>query len=469
MQSAHAHHHTMSHGATHHVAEHHHPMPEPPAATAPTAYVELEARPSEWTIAKGVTLSGWSYNGQVPGPVIEAHVGDLLVVRLTSHLPEPTTIHWHGLRIPAVMDGTEVVQHPVAPGETFEYRFTLPDAGTFWFHPHTNETVQLERGLHGVLIVRERGEDPLVVDRERVLVLDDVLLDGSGDFATFDERWQRHEGRDGNVLLLNGRADGELSMSAGQVERWRIVNVANSRYMRISLGGREFRLIGTDGGLIEGPVAMRELLLVPGDRAEILVGPFMGQETFDIEALPYARGTSGDGAGRVATVCVGPTGSSNVRVPATLGSIVPLAPFDAEPTRRVRFGGRRNAAGEVEFLVNGETHLDDQPVRVGELQVWEIMNATKLDHPFHLHGFFFQVLSENGGPPAFRSWEDTYNVRAGGRVTIAWMPDDRPGNWMYHCHILEHHAMGMMANFVVARPGQDLAEVQGEAMGSCHM
>jgi FtsP/CotA-like multicopper oxidase with cupredoxin domain len=107
----------------------------------------------------------------------------------------------------------------------------------------------------------------------------------------------------------------------------------------------------------------------------------------------------------------------------------------------------------VDFLINGQLHHRAEPVVVGELQVWDIVNETSLDHPFHLHGFFFQVLERNGQAPAVRSWDDTVNVPAGESVRIAWIPDDRPGEWMYHCHIVEHHAAGMMAHFAVVRRG----------------
>ena len=100
-------------------------------------------------------------------------------------------------------------------------------------------------------------------------------------------------------------------------------------------------------------------------------------------------------------------------------------------------------------MINGEMHLHDEPVRVGELQVWDISNPSKLDHPFHLHGFFFQILEINGTAPSYRAWKDMVNIPVGGTVRIAWMPDNRPGRWMYHCHILEHHAAGMMAHFDV--------------------
>jgi FtsP/CotA-like multicopper oxidase with cupredoxin domain len=124
------------------------------------------------------------------------------------------------------------------------------------------------------------------------------------------------------------------------------------------------------------------------------------------------------------------------------------------PNREVHLSVKVSLRG-MDFLINEETHHRDRPVTVGELQVWDVVNDSNMDHPFHLHGFFFQVLDVNGEPPAFLSWEDTVNVPPKSRVRIAWMPDDRPGEWMYHCHILEHHEKGMMAHFRVVRPGEE--------------
>src|SRR5919199_2802598 len=161
--------------------------------------VKLAAREVDWQYAPGRSVPGNTFNGQVPGPTIEAEVGDTLVVEFTNELSEPTTIHWHGLRVPADMDGTESVQRAVEPGESFEYRFAVPDAGTFWYHSHVNETEQLERGLYGALIVR--GLDEPTLDRERVLLLDDLKLGPDGDLSPFGDHHELHEGREGEVLL----------------------------------------------------------------------------------------------------------------------------------------------------------------------------------------------------------------------------------------------------------------------------
>lgn len=410
--------------------------------------IALEARETDWSFVSGSTARVWGYNGQIPGPTIEAHVGDVLEVNFTNRLSQPTNIHWHGLRVPAAMDGTEMVQRSVAPGETFVYRFRLPDAGTFWYHPHSNETVQLEMGLYGALIVR--GPDEPTLDAERVLVLDDVKLDKNGQVATFGGIIERHDGREGDIRLVSGKAEPVLEIAAGQIERWRFINASSARYVRLSIGGLPFRILGTDGGLIEAPVSVSEVLLATADRVDVAVGPFQEGQTLAIEALPYSRQTiRRRKTERFATVNVGPSKPSTARIPERLRTIVPLAPGSVPATRKVELGVRFSLRRLFDFVVNKEPHHQDQPVRVGELQVWDVVNATLMDHPFHLHGFFFQVVSINGEPPAWRSWEDVVNVPPRATVRIAWLPDNRPGSWMYHCHILEHHASGMMGHFDV--------------------
>ena len=413
--------------------------------------VDLEAKEFDWTIAPGATFRAWGFNGQVPGPTIEAQVGDVLEIRLTNHLPEPTVVHWHGLRIPAAMDGTEMVQRPIASGDTFVYRFTPPDAGTFWYHSHFNEIVQLERGLYGALVVRS-PEEP-IFDRERVLVFDDVELASDGQIRAPGGWIESHDGREGSTRLVNGKQEPELTMSAGQIERWRIVNAASARYLRLSIGGRPFRIIGTDGGLIGSPVTATEILLAPADRVELAVGPFAEGEVHRVEALPFKRGSfkAHKRPELFATLRVSREVPSKAQVPETLRRIEPLVTGPVTVSREVRLGFTLGLKHGVEFTINKEQHHRADPVRVGELQVWDVVNRSPVHHPFHLHGFFFQVLQVNGKAPEFLSWEDTVNVPAFGSVRIAWMPDDRPGEWMYHCHILEHHAAGMMAHFDVVR------------------
>jgi FtsP/CotA-like multicopper oxidase with cupredoxin domain len=415
-----------------------------------TLRVVLEARATTWEAAPGVEIAGYGYNGQVPGPIIEARQGVPVEIQFTNRLSEPTLIHWHGLRIPAAMDGTQATQRPVQPGETFTYRFTPPDAGTFWYHPHANETEQLEKGLYGAFIVR--GADEPVVDREQILVLDDVDADKQGRLAKFGGFRERHDGREGDIRLINGKAEPQLTIAAGQIERWRIINASSARYVRLSLGGVPFKIIGTDGGLIEAPVEVTEVLLPAADRVEILVGPFAEGQSLTIDSLRYNRRTMKmRGKEQFGTLVVGPARPSVASIPARLRTIEPLISADATPTRTVNFSVGLSLSRGLDFRVNGETHHHDKPVRVGELQVWDVVNRSLMDHPFHLHGFFFQVLSINGKAPEFRSWEDVVNLPPRSTVRIAWIPEDRPGSWMYHCHILEHHEAGMMGHFEVVR------------------
>lgn len=424
-----------------------------PDAGRAVVVVDLEAREIDWEFAPGKLTRAWAFGGQVPGPTIEAQVGDVLEIRLINHLPEPTVVHWHGLRIPADMDGTERSQRPVPPGETFTYRFRVPDAGTFWYHSHFNEIVQLERGLYGALIVRAADEP--VFDADRTLVLDDVELEKDGGIKAPGWWIESHDGREGSTRLVNGRQEPEIRMAAGQMERWRIVNAASARYVRLSLGGRPFTIIGSGGGLIPSPVSAKEVLLCTADRAEIVVGPFAEGETLRLETMPFNRGAfkSHRRAERFATVRVGAAAPSIARMPGRLREIEPLVTGPVTPTREVRLGFGLGRKHGVEFNINREQHHHDAPVRVGELQVWDVLNRSPIHHPFHLHGFFFQVLEVNGEPHDRLSWEDTVNVPSFGRVRIAWLPDDRPGGWMYHCHILEHHAAGMMGHFEVTGQG----------------
>jgi FtsP/CotA-like multicopper oxidase with cupredoxin domain len=401
--------------------------------------VELDAQEIDWEFAPGRSIPGFAYNSQVPGPTIEANVGDTIEVRLKNSLPQATTIHWHGVRVPAEMDGTEAVQPPVGAGETFEYRFVVPDAGTYWYHSHTNETEQLERGLYGALIVRDPNEPAF--DAERVLHFDDLKLGAEGDLAPFGDEHEHHAGREGDVRLVNGRQEPEFEMPGGTVERWRIIDAANTRFVRLSIGARSFTIIGTDGGLLPQPVSATEVLVTPGERVDLAVGPFEEGERIEIEALPYDRGKGENARERFATLQVGAATESRAHIPETLRQIDPLVGKGAEPTRTI----------DLKALMHAGHHQRADPVRVGELQVWDLVNETGQDHPFHIHGFFFQVLQQDGEPTPVLAWKDTVNVPRKSQTRIAWLPDDRPGEWMYHCHILEHHAMGMMAHFEVVR------------------
>ena len=417
-----------------------------------TVVYELTASEFQWNITEGKTIKAWGFNEQLPGPTLKANIGDTMVIRIKNNLAEPTIVHWHGLRIPASMDGTGAVQDPIQPGETFEYRFELPDAGTFWYHSHANETVQVERGMYGALIVDDPN-DP-VTDGERIFMIDDMKLNSRNEFT--EPSWfiprimERHDGRQGNTLLINGKERPVINLHAGQMERWRFINSSSARYFYLYMGGKSFQIIGTDGGLIEHPRTVTEVLITPGERIDIVVGPFNEGESFLIESLPYNRMTFLKAKREVfATVQVGESKVSIADIPDTLRVIETLAQQDAPITRKIKFSVGPSLKNGMNFLVNDKIHVDDEPVMVGSLQIWEVSNSSLMDHPFHLHGDFFQVIEENGKAPEFKAWKDTYNLTPRSKIKLAWMPENRPGTWMYHCHILEHHEAGMMANFEV--------------------
>jgi FtsP/CotA-like multicopper oxidase with cupredoxin domain len=280
---------------------------------------------------------------------------------------------------------------------------------------------------------------------------------------------ERHDGREGETALLNGREEPVIRMHAGQMERWRLVNASSARYILLELDGRPFLHIGTDGGLLERARTISRVLITPGERADIVVGPFREGERISITSLPYDRTTMLKAKRRTyGTIEVGAAKPSTAHIPQTLRVIEPLAPQDAPASRQVRLSVGASLKHGLDFRVNGTTHMEDKPVRVGELQVWEVSNASLMDHPFHLHGFFFQVLEMNGQAPDHAAWKDTLNLPPRSRAKIAWMPDNRPGKWMYHCHILEHHAAGMMAHFEVLGADETSGTHMKEGRVHCH-
>ena len=439
------------------------PEPEPLAggasATEPAIAEDLDPDPNivrvhlvaeevSWEIAPGKTVQGYGYNGTVPGPTILAEVGQTVVIDFDNHLPEDATIHWHGLRVPAVMDGTPAMMRPVEPGGHYTYFFKVKDAGTFWYHPHANEAAQMERGLMGAFVVTDPSDPQL--DDERVLVFDDLKLDRSGEIEEAGGFRENHEGREGEVTLLNGQHAPVLHVPAGQKERWRILNAGNARYLRLSVGGQPFEILASDGGLLPGPRTDDDVILAPSDRVDLVVGPFREGTTVSIDALPYDRGFGEEPLLHYGDVVVGPQVASRADpIPTQLRDIPWLAAPDAAPDREVVLSGRMTLRG-VEFLVDGEADKVSAPARVGDVQVWDVTNATPVHHPFHLHGFFFQVLSVDGVPRGDRSLQDTADLPPSSTTRIAWIPDDRTGTWMFHCHIMEHAVTGMMSTFEVA-------------------
>src|SRR5215472_8626347 len=231
--------------------------------------INLDARIAPVEVAPGVRADAWTYDGGIPGPLIRAHVGDRLIVHFTNHLPQPTTVHWHGIRVPIQMDGVpEVSQPAVETGGTFTYDFVLPDAGLFWYHPHVMSAMQVGYGLYGALLVDDPSED-IGIPNEKVLVLSDISLEDDGSLMSPAGAGVAAKvfGLEGNHLLVNGREQPNLTAQAEEPQRWRVVNAAKSRYFELQLGEpsdkMSFTVIGGDGGLQEYAVEQETLVIAP--------------------------------------------------------------------------------------------------------------------------------------------------------------------------------------------------------------
>ena len=417
-----------------------------------TVEVTLSAAPTRVSLLPGTTTDVYAYNGRVPGPTLEAHEGDRVVVHFRNDLLEPTTVHWHGLHIPAMSDGSPF--HPVAPGRQRDYVFTLQpgSAGTYWYHPHPDHMTgaQIGRGLYGTIVVRP-AVDPLPPLREQLLVLSDNRLKSDGaidwpDPKSLQGGIDENNGREGELLFVNGQIKPALTIRSGETQRWRIVNASASRVYRLALQGHTFLHVGNDGGLFETPVEAKEILLANSERVEFLVrGTGPPGTRAALQALPYDRyapptrpkdwNTPRD----LLTLQYSPDPPiAPVTIPDRLRAIPALDPARATVTRVLTLG---------QGIINGRT-MDmkrvDERARLGATEIWTIENIVAMDHPFHLHGFQFQVLDRNGVPEPFRSWKDTVNVPKHETVRVIVRFDDFPGKWMYHCHILDHEDHGMM-------------------------
>lgn len=412
--------------------------------------VDLRASVERLQLIDGVTTAVYTYNGTVPGPTLEFMEGDEVIVRFRNDLPEETTVHWHGLHLPFEADGSPF--HPVAAGATYEYRFTIRPgtAGTYWYHPHPNHSTgpQVARGLYGGIIVRA-PDDPLPGLTERLLILSDnrFLEDGSLDLPEQHSHAGRvdfENGREGPHLFVNGVEHPTLDIRPGEVQRWRIINASAGRYYRLAMPGQTMVHVGTDGGLFEKPVPVNEILLAVAERAELLVTGGAAGSTVTLQSLPYDRyipqtrpadwNTTRD----LLTLRTAGAPAALARIPERLRHVPALDPAAATAVREIVFS---------QGFINGRLmDMDrvDVSAPLGATEIWQVENIVGMDHPFHLHGFQFQVLDRDGVPEPFPAWKDTVNLPRKSVVRFIVRYDNYPGMWMFHCHILDHEDHGMM-------------------------
>lgn len=414
--------------------------------------IALVAEVAEVEILPGVKTPVWTYNGTLPGPYIRAKVGDTVIVHFTNSLPEETTIHWHGLRVPNNMDGAPgMTQDPIKPGGTFRYEFVVRDAGTYWYHPHSNSAAQVGWGLYGPIVV-EDPDDSKAFGDDLVLMLSDMTLDEQGQPVPRDNGGAFGDlfGREGNVLLVNGKVRPRLKARAGKPQRWRVINAARARYYRLSLPNSPFVRIGGDNGLAARPERQNRLLIVPGERLDLVYTPSSAAGTvLPLRWSPVNRGY-GTSFGRTAETIME---IETVNEPAVTPMAIPARLREipaADLTDAVAHALDLTITSEgsvVEMGINGVPSWKAAPLhaRIGETHVWTITNNSSFDHPFHLHGYFFRVLDDERVP----EWKDTVNVPVKSSIRIAIDFDERPGMWMYHCHILDHAEVGMMGHLHV--------------------
>lgn len=421
--------------------------------------VDLVATASTHSYLPGKFADVWAFRDgavlgsvpTIPGPMLEAKLGDRVIVHFTNDLPEETTIHWHGLRVPNASDGTPFAQLAVPPGGTYDYEFTLIDSGYYWYHPHLHGDVQVEAGLYAPIIVHDDFSVDVAADR--AFVLDDVKLESTGKLSIATDALDLMLGRQGNVVLVNGRADAMIDAAPGSRERWRFVNAANGRYFNLELPGHVFTVIASDGGLVTTPYETERLLIAPGERYEVLV-ELAGEpgDVVTLRTVHYDRGHAmpDPGPKDIMSIELGERGTAPALLPSTWGIVPAIGTSVKTPRRRFTLREDDSVPASPVFTINDEAFPNITPVRVATsgTEIWEIENASEMDHPFHLHGMSFQVVDGAGGPIGPLAWKDTVNVPRAATVQFA-VTYGAAGRWMYHCHILEHAERGMMGELEV--------------------
>ncbi|MBP0483530.1 multicopper oxidase family protein [Sagittula salina] len=411
----------------------------------------------------------WSYDGSLPGPMIRAPQGTRLERRLLNSLDVPTSVHWHGIRIDNAMDGVAgLTQKAVPPGEGFDYAFDLPDAGTYWYHAHTNSMEQVARGLSGPLIVDEAQAPD--IDRDEVLMLGDWLLDpDTGRFAEpFDHPMSlSHGGRTGNLVGVNGRFDHGLTARQNDRLRLRLINSATARIFVLRLQGMTGWTVALDGMPLATPEPLgAELILAPAQRIDLIV------DITAEEGTPAALAMAMQDDSWRALVEVAVTGRAATTprpAPPALPPNPAMAPPDLSQARALdmvmeggAMAGMEGATYQGERLdfraliergqfwaLSGQAGMPESPfarLSRGEPVRMRLENRTAFAHAMHLHGMHFREVRADG---SFGPMRDTILSIPDEPLEIAFTADN-PGKWLFHCHMLAHAASGMTTWIEVA-------------------
>jgi suppressor of ftsI len=453
----------------------------------------------------GKTLVMYGFNGQHPGPLIDVPKGATIVVQFRNGIDQPSSIHWHGVRLDNRFDGTVgVTQDAVAPGETFTYTVRFPDAGLYWYHPHVREDIQQDLGLYGNMLVRpSSGGYYAPVNREEVLMLDDLLVgdDGPTPYGA-DAPTHALMGRFGNVMLVNGEPRHDLAVRLGEVVRFYLTNASSARVFNVSFPGARMKVVASDGGKFEREEMVPSVVLAPAERYVIDVEFGRAGRVLmlnRVQALDHMVGIFAPeedtlGVVRVADAPIAPRYAAQFarlrRNADVAGEIAPFRRlFDAAPARSLvltmRTEGLPAAVSNMLIGINapmdwndgmammnwvstgkevrwvlrdpdtGKENMDiDWRFRVGDAVKIRVFNdpaaSHAMQHPLHLHGQRFLVVSRDGVAATNLVWKDTAIIPAGETVDLL-VDMANPGRWMIHCHVAEHLGAGMMGVFEVGQ------------------
>jgi FtsP/CotA-like multicopper oxidase with cupredoxin domain len=450
------------------------PLAEPAVAADGSKVFDLRFTAGESHLVDDGPSETWGLNGTYLGPTIRASRGDRVRVDVTNGVDETTTLHWHGMHLPARMDGGP--HQTVEPGDTWSPSWTIDQpAATLWYHPHLHgETAaHVYRGAAGMFLVDDPAAEPDLPDTYGVddipLIVQDKKFDDDGSLDS-PEPVLDTVGLLGETIVVNGTTDPHLDVTTERV-RLRVLNASNARVYDLGFpDGRRFLQVASDAGLLERPHRTGRLQLSPGERAEIVVEVEPGERTVlrsfapDLGVPVFERFAGGDDSFDIVELRAADALVPSPPVPEQLATIDRPDAAAAATTREFRLGGNQ---------INGRSmDMDrvDEVVTVGDTEIWEVTNADGNPHSFHPHLVHFAVLDVDGEapPPELAGWKDTIYVPPDTTVRLVARFDDHADPttpYMFHCHVLRHEDQGMMGQFVVVEPGDspDIARTGGAA------
>ncbi len=412
--------------------------------------LNMTASEDEIEIFEGYKTKVWAYNKSVPGPEIRIKLGDTLRINFKNKLPQETTIHFHGVRVPNAMDGVPgVTQEPIKPGEGFVYEFTPKDPGTFWFHPHVRSSEQVERGLFGTLIVEDEIDKKY--SQDKVWVIDDWRITQDKQvYPYFNTPMDlMHDGRWGNVITVNAKLNETLKVRPGERIRLRLVNTSNARIYRPKFENLKATVIAVDGMYLREPLELDGLDLAPGNRIDLDIS--IPKDAYG-KAFKFIDNFTGT-TNYLASIQVQGEAVETPGFPFPKNSKVPNWDGAEELAidKEYRLNARRKAGsgagmmGEIEWTINDKAYPDYEPFsfKYGEINKFRFTNQSYRLHPMHLHGQFFKVVARDGKKLDEGFFRDTVLIYPKETVDLVTVPLDK-GRWVSHCHILEHAEAGMM-------------------------